>query len=422
MQGSGISPDKLNLFELLLKKRGISAPGADTIPRRSESDSYPLSFAQQRLWFLDQLEPHSSFYNLTAAVRLTGELDIPALQHSFTEIISRHESLRTTFATREAQPVQLISPPQPLPLPLVDLSTLPPGEAQDEEVRRLARAEATLPFALSTGPLLRARLLRLSPQTHVLLLSMHHIVSDGWSMGVLVRELCTLYAAFASGETQSPLAPLPIQYADYALWQREHLQGEVLNAQLAHWRTHLQGAPALLELPTDRPRPAVQSYRGARHSLRLDAGLTARLRERSREQGAPLFMALFAPSAALLWKYTGEADVVVGTPVANRSRREVEALIGFFVNTLALRVEVKGDERFAELVARVREVCLGGYAHQEVPFERGGGGVGGGRGGGRAPAVAGAWAGGGWGVGGRGRPSGVCPLSGWSKGWAWSGA
>src|SRR5215213_7048183 len=288
--------------------------------------AFPLSYAQQRLWFIHQLRPDLSAYNIPVAVRLTGELKVTALEQSLAKLIARHETLRTTFATVDSQPVQLISRPGPFRLAVFDLSELS-GLVQEEEVRQLAQEEGTRPFDLEAGPLLRVRLLRLSEREHVLLLTMHHIVSDGWSMGVLVRELCALYETFSQGG-ESPLPPLTVQYADYAQWQREHLTGEVLEQQLQYWREQLAGAPALLELPADRPRPAVQSFRGARESGRLGAGWTRELQELSRAEGVTLFMTLLAGFAALLWRYTGERDVVVGTPVANRGRREVESLIG----------------------------------------------------------------------------------------------
>src|SRR5215213_2360311 len=321
----------------------------------------PLSFAQQRLWFLDQLQPGVTAYNIPGALRLRGALKVTALEQSLNEIIARHETLRTVFSVVEGQAVQLIRNSLTISLAIT--------EVEETDVPRLARAEAAPPFDLEAGPLLRVRLLRLSEREHVLLLTMHHIVSDGWSMGVLVRELCALYETFSQGG-ESPLAPLTVQYADYAQWQREHLTGEVLEQQLQYWREQLAGAPALLELPVDHPRPAVQSFRGARESVRLGAELTRALQDLSRAEGVTLFMTLLAGFAALLWRYTGERDVVVGTPVANRGRREVEGLIGFFVNTLPLRMQVGGEESFRETLGRVREVCLGGYAHQEVPFER----------------------------------------------------
>src|SRR5215213_2232662 len=330
--------------------------------------AFPLSYAQQRLWFIHQLRPDLSAYNIPVAVRLTGELKVTALEQSLTELIARHETLRTTFATVDSQPVQLISRPGPFRLAVFDLSELS-GSVQEEEVRQLAQEEGTRPFDLEAGPLLRVRLLRLSEREHVLLLTMHHIVSDGWSMGVLVRELCALYEAFLQGK-ESPLAPLIVQYADYAQWQREHLAGEVLEQQLQYWREQLAGAPPLLELPADRPRPAVQSFRGARESVWLGAELTRELQELSRAQGVTLFMTLLAGFAVLLWRCTGRQDIVVGTDVANRTRKETEGLIGFFINQLVLRVDLSGNPTVSQLLRRVREITLGAYDRREVPFDK----------------------------------------------------
>jgi amino acid adenylation domain-containing protein len=323
----------------------------------------PLSFAQQRLWFLDQLEPGSSFYHIPAAVRLRGTLDLTALEQGFREVIRRHESLRTRFGVVNGVPVQLIDEGQEFSLTVLDLST--EGEA---EARRVATEESQRPFDLSAGPLLRASVLRLREQEHVLLCTMHHIISDGWSMGVLIRELTTLYEAYAQGQP-SPLQELPIQYADYAHWQREWLQGEVLEQQLSYWKQQLAGAPAVLELPTDYPRPAVQTFRGAHQSLTLPVELTTGLKALTQREGVTLFMTLLAAFQTLLWRYSGQEDIVVSTGIANRNRAETEPLIGFFVNTLVLRTNLSGDPTFAELLERVREVTLGAYAHQDVPFE-----------------------------------------------------
>ncbi len=361
-----LSPEKLQLLSKQLKKS--AANSNNNITRRNGSHTLPLSYAQQRLWFLDQLEPNNPFYNNPAAVRLSGELNVAALEQSLTEIIARHETLRTTFSTVNSQPVQLVSPPGPFRLPVFDLSDLH-GAAQEEKVRQLVREEAANGFDLKTGPLLRVRLLRLNEREHVLLLTMHHIVSDGWSMGVLVRELCALYEAFLQGG-ESPLAPLAVQYADYAQWQREHLAGEVLKQQLQYWREQLAGAPALLEFPTDRPRPAVQSFRGARESVRLGAELTRELQALSRAEGVTLFMTLLAGFAVLLWRCTGRQDIVVGTDVANRNRKETEGLIGFFINQLVLRVDLSGNPTGSQLLSRVREITLGAYDRQDVPFDK----------------------------------------------------
>jgi aspartate racemase len=328
----------------------------------------PLSYAQERLWFLDQLEPGSPTYNVPAALQLEGALDAEALVGSLNEIVARHEALRTAFPSVDGQPVQRVATAMGLHVPVVDLSGLPESE-REGRARRLAEEEARRPFDLARGPLLRAKLLRLDEEKHLLLLTMHHIVSDGWSAGILSRELATLYEAFSSGQP-SPLRELPIQYSDFAIWQREWLQGEVLEAQLSYWRQQLAGAPALLELPTDRPRPAVQTYRGGWESVRLPLPLSDSLRTLSRHEGATLFMTLLAAFQVLLHRYTGQEDIVVGTPIANRNREEIEGLIGFFVNTLVMRSDLSGNPTFRELLREVREVCLQAYDHQDLPFEK----------------------------------------------------
>jgi amino acid adenylation domain-containing protein len=329
---------------------------------------FRTSFAQQRLWFLDQYEPNSSVYNIPSAQRLRGTLDVAILERSLNEIIRRHESLRTTFSMVDGEPVQVIAPSVNLSLPIVDLSDQPETE-REEEARRLAHEEARHPFDLSTGPLFRATLIRLAHDDHILVLTMHHIVSDGWSMGVFHRELSVLYRAFTNGEP-SPLADLPIQYADYAVWQREWLQGEVLDRQLSYWEKQLEGVPAVLNLPTDHPRSAVQTYRGNRQSIEVTRELTQALKALSRKEGVTLFMTLLAAFQTLLYRYTGQEDIVVGSPIANRNRTEIEGLIGFVVNTLVLRSNFSGNPRFTELLGRVREMALGAYAHQDLPFEK----------------------------------------------------
>jgi aspartate racemase len=328
--------------------------------------SFP-SFAQQRLWFLDQLEPGNPFYNMPAAIRLTGQLNVAALDQSLNEIVRRHQTLRTTFPTIEGLPLQVIAPAQPLTLPTVDLQASRKSE-QEASVRWLAREEARRPFDLARGPLFRTKLLRLGEEEHVLLVGMHHIVSDGWSMGVFWRELRALYNAFCVGKP-SPLAELPIQYADYAIWQRGWLQGEVLDKQLGYWKRQLADVAAL-ELPTDRPRPPVQTYRGARQSLTLPKSLTEALRELSRREGVTLFMTLLAAFQTLLHRYTGQDDVVVGSPIAGRTQAETEGLIGLFANTLVMCGDLSGDPTFRELLGRVQEVALAAHAHQDLPFEK----------------------------------------------------
>jgi non-ribosomal peptide synthetase component F/acyl carrier protein len=330
-----------------------------------------MSFAQERLWFLDRLRPGEISYNLPFALRLCGALDVDALARSLGEIVRRHEALRTTFRERDGTPRQAIAPFGGLRLPVTDLSHLP-REVREAEVQRELVAEgagAARPFDLSAGPLFRVSLLRLGAEEHVLLLSMHHIVSDGWSMGVLYRELSALYEAYREGG-ESPLPELPVQYADHAVWQREQLEGEALERQLSYWRERLAGAPELLELPTDRPRPPVQTYRGATAPVEISPELLERLQALGRNEGATLYMTLLGAYQVLLSKYSGSDDVVVGSPIAGRTRKEVEGLIGFFVNTMVLRTDLSGDPSFREVLRRAREVTLGAYEHQEVPFER----------------------------------------------------
>ncbi|HEX2190262.1 MAG TPA: condensation domain-containing protein, partial [Longimicrobiaceae bacterium] len=328
----------------------------------------PLSFAQERLWFIDRLEPGSAVYNIPVAWRLGGALDEAALERALGEIVRRHEALRTVFAEVDGSPVQVIAPFGAFALPVEDLSGL--NEAHREAaLGRRAGEEARRAFDLTAGPLFRAALLRLGAEEHVLLLSVHHIVSDGWSMGVLYRELSALYAAYREGRT-SPLPPLRVQYADYAVWQRAHLRDGVLEGELAYWRERLAGAPALLELPTDHPRPAVQTHRGAHERTELPRELLERLQALGRSEGATLYMTLLGAFQVLLSKYSGSEDVVVGSPVAGRTRKEVEGTIGFFVNTVVLRTDLSGDPSFREVLRRAREVTLGAHEHQEVPFER----------------------------------------------------
>ena len=362
-----LSPAKRQLLEQRLKERSLAAFN-QRIPRRRPASSAPLSFSQQRLWFLDQYEPNSSVYNVPSALRLKGTLNVGALEHSLNEIIRRHESLRTTFSRMDGEPVQVIAPALSLAVSVVDLRVHPESE-REQEARRLASEEAQRPFNLAQGPLFRATLIRLGDDDHILVLTMHHIVSDGWSTGVLYRELSALYEAFSQGKP-SPLADLPIQYADFAVWQREWLQGEVLDRQLSYWKEQLEGIPAVLNLPTDRPRPAVQSYRGARQSIELSKELTEGLKALSRKEGVTLFMTLLTVFQTLLHRYTGQDDIVVGSPIANRNRTEIEGLIGFFVNTLVLRANFSDNPTFKELLAGVKETALGAYGHQDLPFEK----------------------------------------------------
>jgi amino acid adenylation domain-containing protein len=334
----------------------------------AREQALPLSFAQQRLWFLDQLASGNPFYNVPFVIRLRGRLAVVALEQSFQEIVQRHEILRTTFVLQGGQPVQLISPGLSVALPLLDLSELSQAE-RERLVRALAQQESARPFDLATGPLLRLHLLRLEQEEHILLLSLHHIVCDAWSIGVLLQEVVSLYGSLVTGQTPS-LPELPIQYADYAYWQRQCLQGEALSTQLAYWQEQLAGAPAVLDLITDHPRPAIQTYRGAFYEFTLPASLTQDLKELSRQKEATLFMTLLAAFGCLLARYSNQQDIIIGTPIANRTHVETEPLIGFFMNTLALRLNLSQQSSFESLLDEVRELALNAYAHQDLPFEQ----------------------------------------------------
>ncbi|MES1240893.1 MAG: non-ribosomal peptide synthase/polyketide synthase, partial [Acidobacteriota bacterium] len=354
--------------------QAAEALGYERLPDRSltpivarvRQEAPPLSFAQERLWFLHRLDPGSSAYNMPGALRLEGSLDVPALAASLREIVRRHEVLRTSFPTVDDRPVQRIDPEPRIPLPLVDLADL---QNPEEVARGLAFRAVQEPFDLGAGPLMRAGLLRLAPDLHVLHLTLHHSVSDGWSLGVIVRELGALYMAFAE-RRPSPLPELAVQYADFADWQREWLGSDRVQDELGHWKERLAGAPRLLSLPADRPRPAVLGFRGESQRERLPARLERGLQELGRRHGATPFMVLLSAFAALLSRYTGQTDLVIGSPVAGRTRAEMEGMIGFFLNTLALRVDLSGEPDFLELLKRVRRTTLDGYAHQDLPFER----------------------------------------------------
>ncbi|WP_163787320.1 non-ribosomal peptide synthetase, partial [Myxococcus vastator] len=338
------------------------------LERVEREGALPVSFAQQRLWLLEQLHPGRAVYNVPLALRLRGSLHVEALRRTFAEIVSRHEALRTTFLLRDGQPLQQIHPaPAGWELPVEDLSALEATERETTARRRLDE-EARRPFELATGPLLRTGLLRLGLDEHVLVLTMHHIVSDGWSLGVLVREAAALYSAFVQARP-SPLPPLPVQYAEFAVWHRQQMEAEGLGARLDALRASLQGAPAL-ELATDFPRPTTRSFRGGTHAFSLPAPLVAALEKVGRENGATLFMVLLAAYESLLARYSGQDDFCIGTPTAHRARPEFEQLIGFFVNTLVLRARLGGGPTFTDLVGRVREAALTAFAHQDVPFDR----------------------------------------------------
>nr|WP_017317816.1 non-ribosomal peptide synthetase [Mastigocladopsis repens] len=331
---------------------------------------FPTSFAQQRLWFLDQLIPGNTLYNVPTVIRLTGSLNLAALEQTFNEIVHRHEALRTTFKVLEGQPVQVIAASLTIPLSLLDLRHIRADE-QEAQAKRIVTAEIERPFDLSCGPLLRVMLLQLWETEHILVLNMHHIICDDWSIGVLIRELATLYTACrdVACNVSTSLPELPLQYADFAHWQREWLQGEVLQTQLVYWQQQLNGI-SMLHLPTDRPRPAIQSYQGATQFLELPKKLCDALQRLSQQEGVTLFMTLLAAFQTLLYRYTHQEDIAVGSPIANRNRSEIEGLIGFFVNSLVLRTHLSGNPTFRELLGRVREVTLGAYSHQDLPFEK----------------------------------------------------
>jgi amino acid adenylation domain-containing protein len=345
--------------------RQLQLPAIGSVSRNGR---LPLSFAQQRLWFLEQLEPGSPLYNCPGAAHLRGKLDVAALEQSINEIVRRHESLRTSFATVTGEPVQVIGTELELKLEVEDLSALAAAE-RSEHVEQRAQQEARTGFDLANGPLLRVKLLRLAEDEHVVLFTFHHIVSDAWSLGVFLNELATHYQAHRDGR-RAELAPLPAQYPDYAIWQREYLQGEVLDRQLSYWTRQLAGMPETLELPFDRPRGAEQTHRGAQQVVALNAKLAEELRAFSRQEGVTLYMTMLAAFDVLLHHYTGQDDIVVGTNVANRGRLETDQMIGFFVNQLPMRVNLSGDPTFRELLNQVRGVTIDAYAHQEVPFDR----------------------------------------------------
>ncbi|HYH44180.1 MAG TPA: condensation domain-containing protein, partial [Thermoanaerobaculia bacterium] len=345
-----------------------AAPPVTPIAAALRQGPLPLSFSQQRLWFLDQLEPGSPLYNVAAALHVEGPLAPQVLALCLGEVVRRHEVLRTTFAAPQGAPEQVIRPAFPVVLSVVDLAGLP-ERARAAQARALAGEEAGRPFDLARGPLLRSLLLRPAEDDHIVVLTLHHIVGDGWSAGVLVREVAALYAAFTAGRP-SPLPELPVQYADFAVWQRSWLQGEVLENELSFWRRQLADLPPRLELPIDRPRPSVQSFRGASRPVRLTAELTRQLSALSRCEGTTLFMVFLAGFQVLLARSSGQDDLAVGSPIAGRNRVEIEGLIGFFVNTLVLRGDLTGPPSFRELLARVRETTLAAHAHQDLPFER----------------------------------------------------
>lgn len=365
---TSLSPVRRQLFSRLLKEKGITTAEKRAIPQCSRSCPIPLSFAQQRLWFLDQLTPGNPAYNDCYGVHFNGSLHVATLEQALNEIIRRHESLRTNFRVVEGQPVQVIAKALTLKLPVVDIGELPDME-REAEIHRLATEETYRPFDLAQRPLLRVRLLRLSPEEHVLLLIIHHIISDGLSFIVFFRELGTLYEAFSAGKS-SPLLSLSLQYADFAVWEQQFMMGEVLESQLSYWKQQLGGPLPVLELATDRPRPAVQTFRGTGWSWEIPKSLIEELKALNRQQNVTSFMVLLATFQTLLHCYTGQEDILVGFPIANHKWGETEGLIGFFVNTLPLRANLSGNPSFRGLLGRVRQATLDAYTHRDLPFEK----------------------------------------------------
>ncbi len=352
---------------MLAKKRAGGAVPEQEISRREPSESCLLSFSQQRFWFLDQMDPGSASYNIHFPVHLAGSLNVTALEASLNEIVRRHEILRTSYHATDGRPLQTVLPMRRLSLLSLDLGGLPESERWPH-IHRLVREQSREPFDLAKGQVFRVTLLRNSDQEHVILLVMHHIVFDGWSSGVFMRELSQLYEAF-SNDKPSPLPELPIQYADYAVWQRKRLQGKMLDGLLSYWKGQLENKLDTLELPVDREPPAIQTGRGAYKPFLILPDTTKSLKELSRRQEITPFMALLAAFQTLLYRYNGQNHIAVGSPVANRDRTETGQLIGCFINTILLCTDMSGNPTFEELLARVRDVTLGAFIHQELPFE-----------------------------------------------------
>lgn len=363
-----LSPEKRALFDLRLKQKFGALHQPPPMGKRPDPGFAPLSFSQQRLWILDQLEPGNSAYNLSQSVRLRGEFKVEAMEQALTRIVERHESLRTQFVVIDGEPRQQILSPWPVRLEIVSLENLNEAE-REQRAGELASQEALTYISLRSAPLFRAKLLRLEERDHVLLLTLHHIISDGWSMNVMVGEVSQLYEGFRSGEEHG-LPELPIQYGDFAHWQRQWLQGEVLENQLGYWKKQLAGAPQVLDLKTDYPRPAIQSFAGAKEPLWIGEETTQRLKALCGQEGATLFMALLSAFLIMLRRHTGQEDILMGTPIAGRDRPEIEGLIGFFINSLVLRGDLSGNPTFRELLRRTIEVTFSAYAHQAVPFEK----------------------------------------------------
>ncbi|MCU0643016.1 MAG: condensation domain-containing protein, partial [bacterium] len=366
-QLKNLSPEKRELLELMLKEKGVDLLGAKIVSQGRENNKFPISFGQQRLWFLDQLDPGTPLYNNPAAVILKGKANIPALEKALNEIVQRHEVLRTTFAMENDQPIQVIDAEMPIKLEQIDLRHLPASE-REQEAMRIAKEEAQKPFDLTTGPLFRVTLLQLADQEYFMILVMHHIVSDGWSLSIFIQEVAILYKVLVAGHP-SPLPELQVQYADFAHWQRQWMQGKVLEDQLSYWREQLRDAPPVLNLPLDHPRPGYQSTNGRTHFFDFPDHLRQAIDAMAKQEDVTLFMIVLAAFNALLFRYTGQADICVGTPIAGRNRRETESLIGFFVNTLVMRADLSGNPTIRDLLKRVKNVAVGAYGHQDIPFE-----------------------------------------------------
>lgn len=362
------SPTLVNLAQKIEEAFKAGSKLSARIEKAERDDTSPVSFAQQRLWFIDQLDPGSPAYNIINTSRLQGKLNVNALEQAVSEILRRHETLRTKFATKDGMPVQIVAAPQRFDMPLIDLTTLSEDE-REEKARLLAEADSLKRFDLSTGPLVSIALIKLNDKDHVLLFTMHHIIGDAWSSAVLVREIAQFYREFCEGKSSS-LAELPVQYADFAVWQRQSLQGETLDTHLNYWRQQLSGTIPTVELPTDFPRPDSMTYSGAVESVVVEKPILDALKKLSLTEGATLFMTLLAGFNVLLYRYTGQEDIIVGTDVANRNSSEVEDIVGFFINQLVLRTNLSGNPTFKELIGRVREVSLNAYAHQDLPFEK----------------------------------------------------
>jgi NRPS condensation-like uncharacterized protein len=367
-QSEDVSAKRVELLKQRLSKKGIAVRQNRSIPRRSGAGPWPLSFAQRRFWFLKQLYPDSAADNLLNVIRLGGGLDVSVFEKAFSEIVRRHEILRTTFELKEGIPVQIISDPQPVNMPVADLSMLS-EEKQIAEVERVAREEGLKPFNLSTGPLMRVGMIKLGEEDHVVMVTMHHIISDGWSMKVMVEEVSRMYGGYRRGEGEEEEEER-IQYADYAIWQQEWLEGEEYKEQMRYWKERLAGLPPFLDLPTDFARPSERTTRGATLLLVLPETLVARLKEFAHTENVTLFMMLLAVFNLLLHKYTSHTDIVIGTPIAGRNRIETEKLIGFFLNALILRTDVSNDPSFRQLLQKTRRITIEAFAHQDVPFEK----------------------------------------------------